>query len=306
MKVSFNLSLFDFAHRLPLRHPYACKECQRLAFVQREPLTDSWNTNKNVCQSYNQSGGKQPWSEIAYKSLFRFNDSVSSCRMASGLDGGSSCSVAQASAASSNATGNRRTAVGADLGLPIILLLFVTQSACFVMRVTVTESRTGSKAATSLLALTKTQVSETCTMANAALITNPVPATTARVGLFHGNLIRQLVLEKTRTSHSLWTGLYDAASHHFWKAKVAKGEARPSYFGSLKIIVKQEVATAAYVAECAMEHAARLDAARHATPADKIRCEIQCLDMADFHTTANRAEVRRLQAKLAEPTRPIA
>lgn len=61
--------------------------------------------------------------------------------MASERDGGLSCDAAQASDASSTDSGNLTTAVGAAFGLPIFFLLFVTESACFFIRVTVTESQ---------------------------------------------------------------------------------------------------------------------------------------------------------------------
>lgn len=77
---------------------------------------------------------------------------VINLQTASDRVGLSSCFDAHLSACSSKARGSRTTAVGADRGLPIAFLFFVTESLCFAIAVIVTVSQTGSKMAISLLA----------------------------------------------------------------------------------------------------------------------------------------------------------
>lgn len=75
----------------------------------------------------------------------RFRYSPRICLIASGREGGSSCFLAQASAASRTNKGNLTTAVGADFGRPVFFLVFVTESTCLLMEIIVTESQAEGK-----------------------------------------------------------------------------------------------------------------------------------------------------------------
>ena len=142
-------------------------------------------------------------------------------------------------------------------------------------------------------------------MANAVNITIPTSVTNARAGLFHGHKLRQSVLDNARASRRFLLNIAGNPNAH-WAEKRLIANGVPSYFSTLRNAVKNAIKDAAFHAECAAAHAADMDAARHATPADRIRNEIHCLEMADRHDAANRAEVRRLQTKLAVLTYPVA